>query len=172
MIIERKPEQLRGGRVRIHEPARGVDRDDSAAYVLEDVGGLETDLHQFRRQLLGARTRLAQPSRDVPAPKRNRREHPELQPDPEVQRRAGRDDDVGEVQDAAERRDQQAAGVRQEQRRGSDDEDVEGGELRGSAARDVDDRRYDDDVEQRLRVQERGPERLLVESRCTARSRR
>ena len=143
VIIERKTEQLRCSRICIDETARGVDRDDSAAYVLEDVGRLETYFHQLRRELLRTRASLAQPSRDVSAPERDRGEHTELQPDAEIQLRSRRYDHVREIQDAPERRDQQPAGERQEERRGSDDENVQGGELRAAAAGDVYDRGND-----------------------------
>ena len=171
VIIERNPEELRGCRVRIDEPARGVDRDDSAAYVLKDVGSLEADLHQFRRKLLGARTRLAEPGRDVPAPKRNRPEYPSCNQTPRSSGVPGVMMTSAKYKTQPSGRDQQPAGERQEQRRGGDDEYVQGGELRVSAARYMDDRSDDSEVEQRLTVKESGPERTSYESRCTPRSR-
>src|SRR6185503_1488701 len=64
-VIQGEPEQLRRGRVGIDETAGGIDRDDSAAYVLEDISGLQAYLYELRRELLGSSASLAQPSRDV-----------------------------------------------------------------------------------------------------------
>ena len=163
VLIERNPEQLRRCRVRVNKPARGVDRDDSAADILEDVSSLKANLHQLSRELLGAGTRLSKPGSDVPASERHGREYPELQPDTKVERRTGRYDDVGEVENAAECRDEQSAGVWQEQRCGGYDEDVKRCELRGSAPGYVDDRRYDKEIEQRLAIKEASPEGLPVD---------
>ena len=92
----------------------------------------------------------------------------DLQPDgrlgkPDAGRRARRSQkhhDFDEIEDEADRGDEQAAARRNEQRRRRDDQDVERRERRADAVRDVDDRGDDREVEDRLRVQEDRAERL------------
>ena len=67
-------------------------------------------------------------------------------------RRAQKDDDVREVEDEPERGDEQPAARRHEQRRRRDDEDVERREGRRASVGDVDDRRDQQQIEDRLEI--------------------
>src|SRR5215203_5651071 len=124
MIIEVDAEQLRRSGVRIDEPPTGVDRKDATAYVPEDVSGLQANLDELRGQLFRSRSGLAKACGNVCTPERNRREHPELEPDAEVELHARRENDIRGVEHAAERSDQQSTRHRQQERRGCRHENV------------------------------------------------
>jgi hypothetical protein len=170
MILERNAEQLRCSGVGIDEPPGRVDRNNAAAYVPEDVSGLKANLDQLCGQLFRSSPRLAEASGDVRTPKRNRSEHTQLEPDAEVQLHARREDDIGGVEQAPKRSDQQSTRHRQEERRGCSHENVERGELRACPAGHVHDRRHDREVEQRLCIKEGRAKRRPVDDAVQRRS--
>ena len=100
--------------------------------------------------------------RQITASKRDQHEHADLEPHGDGERCVDGPENIGNVEHVSEGRDQEAAAEGEKQRRARDDQDVERGELRGGAPRDVHDRRHQQQVEHALEVEEIAPERALV----------
>ena len=144
--------------VREEEPSARVDRDDARANVAEDVLGLELGNVEALFQLLAADAGFLQARGEVCDGERHECEDDELEDEREPDRRVVAEQDVGEVDDVAERGHEEHAAHGQEERRADRDEDVQGREEGERAAGLVHDDRDEGDVEDGLEIAEGAPE--------------
>ena len=160
-LVEIQAEEVFGHGICIEEPAGAVHGDHAAANVEQDVRGLKPGVRQFSFRTAA---RLLQLATKVGAPKRDEGEHCKLPPHLICERGIDAEDRVRHIQDVAKQGDEQAPVRRQQQRCGCNDEDVEGCELRSTSRipREMHDCRDEQQVEDRLEVEEVGAELSLL----------
>ena len=151
-FTEWQPEQRAGSRIGEQQRTMRVHGHDATADVAQDVIRLQPDEYELGGRAL---PRFLQPRADVAAGQGDGTEDDELQPHAEIGRGAAQPQDLDEVADDTEERDEQPAADGQQQRRARDDEDIEEGKLGCASPRDVDDRGHQQQVEYALPVQER-----------------
>ena len=146
-------EDLLRCRIRVQQPAVRVHGDHARPEVAQNVVRLELHLAHFGCQCFALRAHDVHPAGDVAGHHCDENEDRELDPDACGDPRMP-PEDVGEVDQAGEQRDEPGIRRRHQQRRDGDEDDVEAGEIAFRAARHVDDRGNQDDIEQRLQIEE------------------